>query len=305
MHPSETLPTLPCYLNGTLTTVDQARVSVLDRGFIFGDGVYEVVPVYGQRPFRFDDHMARLERSLNAVRIPPPMPAPQWRQVVLDLIAAHIDQQRASGHPDPMSQPRLVYLQVTRGVALRDHLMPADIAPTVFAMVSPMKPPSARDREAGVACVSAEDFRWHKGQIKSTSLLGAILARAISADAGAAETVLFRDGHLTEAAACNVWVVRDGAVCGPPRDHWVLEGIRYGLIESLCREADIPFQLRRIRRDEVLSADEILLSSATKEVLPVTRLDGRPVGHGAAAGRPGPVYARLYAGYQRLKDSAG
>src|SRR5690606_12166181 len=142
----------------------------------------------------------------------------------------------ARGAPD-----QLVYLQVTRGVAMRDHVMPEGLKPTVFLMASPMKPPTAEQRRQGVACVTAEDFRWKKAHIKSVSLLGAVFARQISADAGAAETVMFRDGFLSEAAASNVWIVQGGRVLGPPRDHLVLEGIRYGLIESICRDEGIPF----------------------------------------------------------------
>ncbi len=174
---------------------------------------------------------------------------------------------------------------------------PPDIQPTVFAMSNRMPQPTAEQRALGAACVTAEDFRWQKAHIKSTSLLGSVFARQISVDAGAVETVMFRDGYLSEAASSNVWVVKNGTVLGPSRDNLVLEGIRYGLIESICQEQGIPFALRRIHRDEVLAADELLLSSATKEVLPVTMLDGQPVGDGL----PGPVYAALYAGYQAAK----
>lgn len=281
------LPSLPCYLNGEFTTLPHAKISVMDRGFIFGDGIYEVIPVYAGKLFRFDEHMARLERSLREMRIAPPHTREQWRDMALELV-------RRLGQPD-----QLVYLQVTRGVAMRDHVMPADITPTVFAMTNTMKPPSARDREHGVACVTADDFRWKKAHIKSTSLLGAVFSRQISADAGATETVMFRDGFLSEAAASNVWVVKGGRVSGAPNDNLVLEGIRYGLLAELCRDAGIPFELRRIPRDEVLAADELLLSSATKEVLAITSLDGQPVGNG----QPGPVYQALYAAYQRAKQA--
>jgi len=191
-----------------------------------------------------------------------------------------------------------VYIQVTRGVAMRDHAIPTGITPTVFAMTNRMTQPANSQRANGVSCVTAEDFRWEKAHIKSTSLLGAVFARQISVDAGAAETVMFRKGFLSEAATSNVWVVKDGTVLGPPRDNLVLEGIRYGLIEEICQAQGVPFSLRRIRRDEVLSADELLLSSATKEVLPITTLDGAPVG----GGLPGPVYHALYAGYQTTKE---
>jgi D-alanine transaminase len=194
-----------------------------------------------------------------------------------------------------------LYLQITRGVALRDHVMPTDIEPTVFAMTSPMKLPTAEQRHHGVACVSARDFRWERGDIKSISLLGNVLARQISADHGAAETILFRDGWLTEASASNVWIVHEGALLGPPKGEHVLEGIRYDLLRELCEECGIAYNLRPIAEADVGTADEVMLSSATKEVLPVTRLDGNPVGHGAMRGKPGPVYGRLYEAYQRAK----
>lgn len=292
-HP---IPDLPCYLNGEFTTLPNAKVSVLDRGFVFGDGVYEVVPVYAGRPFRFADHMARLDRSLKELRIANPMSHAEWRQLATKLVAAYA----ASTGVSAENTDQLVYIQVTRGVALRDHVMPPDMTPTVFVMTNRMKPPSAQDRQNGVACVTADDFRWQKAHIKSVSLLGSVFARQISADAGATETIMFRDGFLSEAAASNVWVVRGGEVLGAPRDNLVLEGIRYGLIEQLCRDAGIPFTLRRVSRDEVLGADEIILSSATKEVLPVTRLDGQPVGNG----QPGPIYQKLHAGYQRAKQES-
>ncbi len=295
MSPSE-LPRLPCYLNGEFTALQDAKISVMDRGFIFGDGVYEVVPVYGGCLFRFAQHMARLDRSLAELRIANPMTHAQWREIAIRLIA---DYARFAG-TGAENIDQLVYVQVSRGVALRDHVMPTDITPTVFVMSSLMKPPSAEQRARGVACVTADDFRWRKAHIKSTSLLGAVLARQISADVGAVETVMFRDGYLSEAAASNVWVIKHGKVLGPPKDHLVLEGIRYGLIEELCRELGLGFELRRIRRDEVLDADELLLSSATKEVLAITTLDGQAIG----SGRPGPIYGKLHAGYQQAKARA-
>ena len=287
------LPRLPCYLNGDYTVLPEAKVSVMDRGFVFGDGVYEAVPVYGGRPFRFAQHMARLDRSLAETRIVQPHTRAQWLDIAHQLIAAYA---RFAGAA-PGNTNQLVYLQVTRGVALRDHVMPTDITPTVFAMSSAMKPPSAQQRSAGVACVSADDFRWERAHIKSTSLLGAVFARQISFEAGAVETVMFRDGFLSEAAASNVWVVKNGCVSGPPKDNLLLEGVRFGLLEELCASAGIPFALRPITRQQVLEADELLLSSATKEVLSVTTLDAKPVGNGV----PGPIYQSLYDGYQTAK----
>ena len=289
------LPLLPCYLNGEFSTLRDAKVSVLDRGFIFGDGVYEVVPAYAGRPFRFVEHMARLDRSLDELRIKNPMSHAQWRELVLELMAAYA---RAVARPVEQTD-QLVYIQVTRGVAMRDHIMPPGLTPTVFVTSNRMSIYPEQDRVQGVVCVTADDFRWKKAHVKSTSLAGAVLARQISADAGAIETVMFRDGFLSEAAASNMWVVKDGKLMGTPKDNLVLEGIRYGLFEMLCREAGIPFELRRISRDEVFAADELLVSSATKEVLPVTVLDGKPIG----TGRPGPTYHALYAGYQRAKQA--
>jgi D-alanine transaminase len=292
------LPDSVCYLNGQYLRLADAKVSVLDRGFIFGDGVYEVIPVYARRLFRFNEHMARLSRSLDKVRIANPYSREQWLErigVVVTSLAA-----------DAGANDQLVYLQVTRGVAPRDHVMPTDVEPTVFVMSSPMKPPTADQRHHGVACVTARDFRWERGDIKSTSLLGNVLARQISADRGAVETILFREGpngvsFLTEASASNVWIVHEGALLGPPKSEHVLEGIRYDLLAELCEECGIGYNLRPIPESDVFSADEIILSSATKEVLPVTLLDGEPVGHGALRGKPGPVYARLYEAYQRAK----
>jgi D-alanine transaminase len=293
MNPNE-LPSLPCYINGEFTTLREAKVSVMDRGFIFGDGAYEVVPVYSGRPFRFAEHMARLNRSLSELRIGNPMSLTQWRELAERLVAAYAKTLGKS----PAQTDQLVYFQVTRGVAMRDHVMLPGLTPTVFVSSNRMSPPTEENRANGVACASADDFRWKKAHIKSVSLAGAVLARQISADVGAVETVMFRDGWLSEAAASNVWVVRNGAVMGPPRDNLVLEGIRYGVIEELCREDGIPFELWPVSREEVFGADELMLSSATKEVLPVTRLDGKPIG----TGRPGPIYQKLHAGYQRAKQ---
>ena len=290
------LPSLPCYLNGEFTQLQNAKISVMDRGFIFGDGIYEVVPVYGGQPFRFAQHMARLERSLAELRITNPMSRAEWAAIASKLIADYAQSTGADGQ----NGDQMIYIQVSRGVAMRDHVMPENITPTVFVMSNKMSVPSEAVRQQGVACVTADDFRWEKAHIKSTSLLGAVFSRQISFDAGATETVMFRDGYLSEAAASNVWVVKNGKLLGTPKDNRVLEGIRYGLIEELCQQQGIGFELRRISRAEVLQADELLLSSASKEVLAITTLDGQPVGNG----RPGPVGERLYTGYQLAKQAS-
>jgi D-alanine transaminase len=286
------LPANLCYLNGEYLPLNQAKVSVMDRGFVFGDGAYESIPVYGRRMFRFDDHLARLGRSLGKLRIEADLERETWLGRLRKVIAAH------------PADNQLLYIQVTRGVAPRAQVVPVDVEPTVFVNTSELTPPTPAQRLQGLSCVTARDFRWQRADIKSTSLLGNVLARRISADQGADETILLREGGpggpwLTEGASSNVWIVHEGALLGPPCDEHVLEGIRVALLRELCEETDIAFNQRPISEADVLAADEVLLSSASKEVISVTRLDGEAVGHGALRGRPGPVYARLHEAYQR------
>ena len=270
------------YLNGEFGPLSEAKISVLDRGFIFGDGIYEVVPVYHRKPFRMAQHLARLERSLAKIRIAQPHTLEQWQRLVQDLIERS---------PETTC---MVYLQITRGVAKRDHAYPVPaVTPTVFGMVSPMTRPSVAAREKGLSVVSIPDERWLHCDIKSVSLLGNVLAKQAAVDAGVDEVIQFREGNLTEAASCNIWVVKGGKLLAPLKDHLVLEGIRYGLLEELCKEIGIPFELRNITRAEVESADELLLSSATREILPIVQLDGKPV----ANGLPGIIYRRLSTAY--------
>lgn len=273
------------YLNGELTPLSEARIPVLDRGFIFGDGVYEVIPMYARRMFRAKQHMARLFRSLAAIGIANPHSEQQWMALIGKV---------ADAHP---ADDQLIYLQVTRGVAKRAHAFPKDATPTVFIMTNVISLPSADARERGVACVSMEDKRWLRCEIKSTSLLGNVLAAQHAAENGAAEAIQFRDGFLTEASASNVWIAKDGKLMAPPKDNLILEGIRYGLIEELCASGGIALESRRIARDEVFAADEVLLSSASKEVLPVVAIDGNTIGDG----KPGPIFRKLYAAYQEAK----
>ena len=244
-----------------------------------------------------------------ALDIPSLLGAETGTDFATELIATHAHEMRAAALNDAEKEPgtesqqafdQIIYIQVSRGVAMRDHIMPPGLEPTVFVMINPMKLPSPQVRMQGVACVTSDDFRWEKAHIKATSLLGAVFSRQISADVGALETIMFRGDHLSEAAASNVWVVKNGKVLGVVKDNLVLEGIRFGLFEELCRANNIGFELRQITKAEVLDADELLLSSATKEVLPVTLLDGVKVG----TGLPGPVYAKLYAAYQQAKEQA-
>jgi len=270
------------YLNGRFGPLSEAKISVLDRGFIFGDGIYEVVPVYHRKPFRMAQHLARLERSLAKIKIAQPFTEGQWEKLVQDLI---------DRSPE---QTCMVYLQITRGVAKRDHAYPVPaVTPTVFGMVAPMTRPTAAVREKGVRVISIADERWLHCDIKSVSLLGNVLAKQAAVDAGVDEVIQFRDGNLTEASSCNIWVVKGGKLLAPLKNNLVLEGIRYGLLEELCKEVGIPFELRVVTRAEVESADELMLSSATKEILPIVELDGKPV----ANGKPGDVYKRLSAAY--------
>jgi len=273
------------YLNGQFLPLEEAKVSVLDRGFIYGDGVYELVPVYGRRPYRLRQHLARLQRSLDGIRLANPHTDAEWEAIIAGLIGrmAFADQG--------------VYLQVTRGAAKRDHAFPAGVAPTVFMMSNPLALPSREQIERGVAVVTAADERWLHCDLKTISLLGNVLARQLAVDAGATETVLFRNGYLTEASASNVLLVRDGVIVAPPKDNQILPGITYDVAFELAREAGLPIQVRAVSKDEALAADEMWLSSSTKEVLAVTSVDGRPFG----GGKPGPVFRKVHALFQASK----
>ncbi|MBP6019486.1 MAG: D-amino acid aminotransferase [Burkholderiaceae bacterium] len=271
------------YLNGDYIRLGDAKVSVLDRGFVFGDGIYDVVPAYNGKPFRMSGHLARLERSLAAIGIETGLQRHDWEALVLGML-------QRSGLGECM-----VYIQVTRGVAKRDHGFPDDVSPTVFCMVSPFTRPTQLLRQQGLSAVGIEDIRWLRCEIKSVSLLGNVLAKQHAVDAGVDDVLQFRDGYLTEGSASNIWVAKDGVLLAPPRSNLILEGIRYGLLEELADAAGIEFNARPVSRQEVENADELMLSSATKELLPITSYDGRPVGNG----QPGSVYAALRQGYDQ------
>ncbi len=270
------------YLNGEFLPIGEARVSVLDRGFIYGDGVYEVIPVYRRKPFRMPHHLARLQRSLDGIRLANPRTTGDWTALVGDLVGRQPFEDQA------------VYLQVTRGVAKRDHAFPAGVAPTVFMMSNPLPLPTDLQVERGVAVITADDNRWLRCDLKTTSLVGNVLMRQLAADAGAVETIMFRDGMLTEASASNVLVVRDGTVIAPPKDHLILPGITYDATLEFTAAAGVPFEIRPLNRAETLAADELWLSSSTKEVLAVTTVDGAPF----AGGTPGPVFRRVHAAFR-------
>jgi D-alanine transaminase len=274
------------FLNGRILPIDEAKVPVLDRGFIFGDGVYEVVPVYSRVAFRLEEHLARLERSLGATGIRNPFSRAQWREVVYRIVDAQSFDDQS------------VYFQVTRGVAKRDHAFPKNAEPTVFVMSNPLVPPPADHVEQGGRAISAADNRWLRCDIKSTSLLGNCLLRELSAEAGATETILFRDGRLTEASSSNVFIVKGGTVVSPPKSHLILPGVTYDVVVELARANSLAIEIRDVGEAEVRGADEIWVTSSSKEVFPIVELDGRKVGDG----RPGPVFRRMYQLYQEFKQ---
>jgi D-alanine transaminase len=273
------------FLNGKFLPIEEARVPVLDRGFIFGDGVYELIPVYSRAPFRMDEHLARLERSLAAVRIRNPYSRDKWREIIRELVARQPWEDQA------------VYFQVTRGVAKRDHAFPAGVEPTVFVMANPLVNPPQELVDKGAPAVTAVDNRWLRCDIKSISLIGNVLLRQVSADAGAVETILFRDGKLTEASASNVFVARKGVLLAPPKSNLILPGITYDVVAEIAQALNIPLEFRDVAEAEVRGADEIWVTSSSKEILAIVTLDGRPVGEG----RPGPLFRRAWQGYQDFK----
>jgi D-alanine transaminase len=274
------------FLNGRFLPLEDAKVPVLDRGFIFGDGVYELVPVYSRVPFRLEEHLARLERSLAALAIRNPYARAQWREHVDALI----DKQ-------PYDDQGL-YFQVTRGVAKRDHAFPKNAEPTVFMMSNPLVNPPQALVESGASAVSAPDNRWLRCDIKSISLVGNVLLRQLSAEQDAAETILFREGRLTEASASNVFVVKGGTILSPAKDHLILPGITYDVVVELAHAHGMPIEFRHISEAEVRGADEIWVTSSSKEVLAIVSLDGRRIGDG----RPGVVFRRMYQAYQDFKQ---
>jgi len=275
------------FLNGKLIPIEDAKIPVLDRGFIFGDGIYELVPVYSRVPFRLDEHLARLERSLGEVKIKNPYTRAQWRAHVYALIDAQAFEDQG------------VYFQVTRGVAKRDHAFPKNIEPTVFIMSNPLVNPPREQVENGASAVTADDFRWHRCDIKVTSLMGNCMLRQLSAEAGGAETILFRDGKLTEASASNVFIVKDGVILSPSKSNLILPGITYDVVMEIVKAGGLKLEFRDdIGRAEFYGAGEIWVTSASKEVLAIVEVDGRKV----ADGRPGAVFRRMHQLYQEFKQ---
>ncbi len=269
------------YLNGEFLPLSQAKVSVLDRGFLFGDGVYEMMPVYGGKPLRLAEHLDRLKNSLSGIRMAPPLDEEQWVAIFNRLIYDTHDQS--------------IYLQVTRGVGTkRDHAFPSGVAPTVFAMCTPIAPIPA----SGVKAITLPDIRWQWCHIKAITLLANVLQRQQALDEGCAEAILLRDGYAMEGAASNLFVVLDGVLLTPPKGNYILPGITRDLVVELAQGNAIALEQRRISLDELRCAEEVWLTSSMREVLPVVELDGRKVGKG----EPGPVWARMDALYQERKE---
>ncbi len=277
------------FVNGQYLPLAEARVSPMDRGFLFGDGAYEVIPVYSWRPFRLDEHIARLASTLAAMRLHNPHSTAEWKAIVGEVVARN-----------PWDD-QSVYLQVTRGAdSKRNHAFPGpEVMPTVFLMSEPLVTPSAEQLASGVAAVSAADIRWLRCDLKTVSMLANCLLRQHAIDHGCAETVLFRDSFLTEGAASSIFVCKDGVLLVPPKSHLMLPGITYDVVLELARSHGMKHAVREVLEAEVRSADELWMTSSTKEVLPITALDGRPVG----AGKPGPMARQMVAWYQDFKHT--
>ena len=274
------------YLNGQFMPIEDARIPVLDRGFIFGDGVYEVIPVYSRHAFRLKEHLRRLQASLDAIRLPNPHDAPEWTGLVRRLIELN--------EPEDQS----LYLHVTRGVAKRDHAFPKGVPPTVFLMSNPLVIPPRVQVDQGVCAITASDNRWLRCDIKAIALLPNVLLRQQAVDAGCVETILIRDGTMTEGAASNIFVLSDGVLLAPPKNHLMLPGITYDVILELAAADGIRHEVREVPDHELRNAEEVWLTSSTREVLAITQLDGKAIG----GGKPGPLFRRMYTLYQEYKN---
>jgi D-alanine transaminase len=273
------------YLNGQWVSLDEARIPVLDRGFLFGDGVYELIPVYARKAFRMEEHLRRLQHSLDGIRLQNPHSLAEWIQLIEQLIASQTYDNQS------------IYMQVTRGVAPRDHAFPKGVAPTVLLMANPLYDPSREQIENGVSAITGKDIRWGRCDLKTLNLLPNVLGRQAAVEQGCVETVMFRDGILTEGAASNIFVVKRDAILAPVKDHRMLPGITYDVVLELAAENGMTSRVGDIAEAEVRAADELWLTSSSREVQAIVTLDGKAVG----TGRPGPVYRRMYALYQEFK----
>lgn len=273
------------YLNGKFMPIEEACIPVLDRGFIFGDGVYEVIPAYSRKAFRLTEHLDRLQHSLDGIRLKNPFRNEEWKNILEQIIAQN------------EGDDQYIYLHITRGVAKRDHAFPANVPPTVFIMSNPLLPPPSELLTSGASAITALDNRWIRCDVKAISLLPNVLLRQLAVDVRAVETLLIRDGYLTEGAASNIFIVKNKILLAPPKSHLMLPGITYDVVLELAASNQIPYEVREIAESEVRNADEILLTSSTKEIMPITLLDNKPVG----SGKPGEIFGRLHALYQHYK----
>ena len=274
------------FLNGAYLPIDQAQVSVLDRGFIFGDGVYEVIPAYGGHPLRLKHHLQRLQNSLDAIRLDNPKDNDDWSEIITSIIEKN------------EGDDQYIYLQVTRGVAKRDHSFPNGSTQTVFVMSSPLLPVNSELLESGVSAITLDDIRWRYCSIKTTALLPNVLLRQQAVEKDAAEAILVRDGEVTEGAASNLFIVLNGVIITPPKSNLLLPGITRDLVVELAHHHQLACEERSITEDELKQAEEVWVTSSTKEILPVTRLDEKPVGNG----QPGKTWQKMFQYYQENKQ---
>lgn len=279
------------YLDGHFLPLHEARISPMDRGFLYADGVYEVIPVYSRFPFRLEEHLRRLQNSLDGIRLANPHSLEEWHSKILQLIA------------ETEFDDQALYIQITRGAdTRRDACFPENVPQTVFMFSAPLVAPTPEQRESGVRALTAPDIRWLRCDLKSVSLLANVLTRQLSADAGATETIMLRDGFLTEGSASNVFIVKDGVILSPPKDHLILPGITYDVVLELAEKHEAAHEVRRIGEAELRAADEIWITSSSKEVLAITALDNTPVGKDGWRGRPGPVTCQMYAWFCEFKE---
>ncbi len=276
------------YLNGIFLPIAEAKISVLDRGFIFGDGVYEVIPVYSRHIFRLSEHLQRLQRSLDSIQLGNPSTEAEWTNIIHELV----------GRNEPEDQ--YLYLHITRGVAKRDHAFPCPaVSPTVFLMSYPLNTPSPMLLQNGISAITAPDNRWLRCDIKAISLLPNVLLRQMAIDAGCAETIMIRDNEfLTEGSSSNIFVVKNGVLLAPPKNNLMLPGITYDVVLELALANGIPHQIRKVLVSEVFDADELMLTSSTKEVLAIVQLDDKLIG----TGKPGEMFTKLHNLYQKFKQ---
>jgi D-alanine transaminase len=279
----------PVYLNGRFLPLAEAGISPLDRGFLYGDGVYEVIPVYSRRAFRIDEHLKRLQATLDGIKQANPLTADGWKTVVLKLIET------------APWQDQSIYLQVTRGADdKRDHAFPpASVSPTAFAFASPLITTSADIRAKGISAITVPDLRWSRCDLKVISLLANVLARQEAVEQGCAEALLIRDGFMKEGAASNIFIVNNGVLRAPPKTQLMLPGITYDVILELAEAHGQPVRVAEIEETELRAADEVWMTSSTKEILAITTLDGQPVG----TGKPGPLGERMWQWYQDFKNT--